>query len=75
MKISLKAIIIGSVISSSLVFSSVALAATYKDITEPTTIQIEDSQIIQVLPEGGSFIILMGHLIIMRRWFNTITVS
>ena len=53
MKISLKAIIIGSVISSSLVFSSVALAATYKDITEPTTIQIEDSQIIQVLPEGG----------------------
>ena len=52
MKISLKAIIIGSVISSSQVFSSVALAATYKDITEPTTIQIEESQIIQVLPEG-----------------------
>ena len=53
MKRSLKLILGSAFALGILSFGGSALAATPKEITEPTTVEISDSQIVQALPEGG----------------------
>lgn len=53
MKINLKLTIGSAVVLGILSFGGTVLAATPKEITKSATEEISDSQIVQVLPEGG----------------------
>lgn len=53
MKLSSKIATFSSIVVGVFLFGSTTFAATPKEITEPSTIQVNDSQLVQVLPEGG----------------------
>lgn len=53
MKRSLKLTAVSGIVAGVFLFGTTAFAATPKEITESASVQVTDTQLVQVLPEGG----------------------